>query len=61
MLDHLCIHDTHISDHHMICFTLEAPKPSLMYHTFTLRNYRKFDKDKFAIPCKSWYVLDLMI
>ena len=52
MLNHFCIHDNHISDHHMICFTLEAPKPSHMYNTVTLRNYRKLDKDKFANSLK---------
>ena len=37
-----------ISDHHMICFSLDKQKPDLASVTFSLRNYRKMDKIKFS-------------
>ena len=42
------IDETCMSDHHIVCFTLQLPKPIPMQTVSTLRNYRKIDKNQFV-------------
>ena len=42
--------DKLMSDHHVICFNIDLPKPKQMRVTSTVRNYRNIDHDEF---CKS--------
>ena len=40
--------DKLMSDHHIICFTLDIPKPSPQRVTTTFRDYRKINHDDFS-------------
>ena len=48
MLQDCHTEDKLMSDHRIICFTLDLPKPKPMRVTSTLRNYRKINHDEFA-------------
>ncbi len=49
LIDDCYVDENFMSDHYVICFTLNMPKPKQMKVTSTLRDYGKIDQDVFTV------------